>query len=248
MTIDQAFNANTASYDDWMQRALLGFTDLFDTAVHVIPFPADQPIRVLDLGAGTGLFSQHILAAYPHAEFVLVDVADKMLDVARKRFSSQKDQFRFEISDYRSLQGSREYDLVISSLSIHHLTDDEKRRLFQSIYGILQTTGVFINVDQIRGETETLRQLYWNRWMKHVRHSGATREQIQASIKRRTEFDKDANLADQIAWLREAGFSSFDCVYKNYFLGVFLAIKGNLTDLIAKNAQYSSISKQEGSI
>jgi tRNA (cmo5U34)-methyltransferase len=239
MTIDQAFNATTATYDDWMQRALLGYADLFETAVNIIPFPTDRPIRVLDLGAGTGLFSQNVLAAYPKAEFVLVDVADKMLDVARDRFSKYSGQFRFEISDYRALNAQLEYDLVISSLSIHHLTDPEKRSLFQTVFKSLRDPGVFINVDQIRGETEAVRRLYWNRWMKHVRQSGATEEQIQSSISRRTEFDKDALLSDQIAWLNEAGFSSVDCVYKNYFLGVFLAIKGDITRLDQLTNQYS---------
>jgi tRNA (cmo5U34)-methyltransferase len=238
MTIDQAFNATTATYDDWMQRALLGYADLFETAVNIIPFPQDRPIRVMDLGAGTGLFSQQVLAAYPIADFVLVDVADKMLEVARDRFSKYSGQFRFEISDYRELNAQSEYDLVISSLSIHHLTDPEKRNLFQSVYKSLRDTGVFINVDQIRGETESIRRLYWNRWMKHVRQSGATEEQIQSSISRRTEFDKDALLADQIAWLNEAGFSYVDCVYKNYFLGVFLAIKGDITSLSQLTSQY----------
>jgi tRNA (cmo5U34)-methyltransferase len=79
--------------------------------------------------------------------------------------------------------------------------------------------------------------------MKHVRQSGASEEQIQASIRRRTEFDKDALLADQITWLKEAGFSTVDCVYKNYFLGVFLAIKGDLNSLSANTANYSAISK-----
>ncbi len=228
MTIDQAFNASTPTYDDWMKRALMGYSDLFGTAVQVIPFRKDQPIRVLDLGAGTGSFTQHVLTAYPNAEFVLMDVADQMLDAARERFRNQGNRVCFEIADYRNLQGNAEYDLVISSLSIHHLADAEKSRLFHSIYKILKPTGVFVNLDQIRGETDVLRQMYWNRWLNHVHSSGATEEQIQASIKRRTEFDKDALLEDQISWLKQAGFSSVDIVFKNFFLGVFLALKGDL--------------------
>jgi tRNA (cmo5U34)-methyltransferase len=228
MTINQAFNASTPTYDDWMQRALLGYSDLFGNAVRVIPFDTAQPIRVLDLGAGTGSFAAHVAAVYPNARFALMDVADKMLDAARERFKDQGGRFTFEIADYRHLAGAAEYDLVISSLSIHHLTDEEKSGLFKSIFGILKPAGAFINIDQIRGETETLRRLNWNRWLKHVRSSGATEEQIQTSIQRRTTYDKDALMADQITWLKEAGFSDVDIVYKNFFLGVFLAIKGDV--------------------
>ena len=230
MTIDQAFNASTPTYDDWMSRALLSYSDLFGTAVQIIPFEKDYPLRVLDLGAGTGSFANHIHQVFPNAEFVLMDVADQMLEAARERFRGSKNRFKIQVADYRNLEGVEEYDLVVSSLSIHHLTDPEKRSLFKAIYTILREKGAFINVDQIRGETSTLRSLYWNRWLKHVHSSGATEDQIKASIERRTTYDKDALLTDQIEWLKLAGFSSVDLVYKNFFLGVFLGLKGNLAN------------------
>jgi tRNA (cmo5U34)-methyltransferase len=238
MTIDQAFNDSTPTYDDWMRRALLGYSDLFGNAVRVIPFDTNSPIRVLDLGAGTGSFAAHVAAVYPNARFVLMDVADKMLDAARERFIGEGDRFAFEIADYRHLEGKEEYDLVVSSLSIHHLTDEEKAGLFKSIHGILKPAGAFINIDQIRGETETLRRLNWNRWLRHVQSSGATDEQIQTSIKRRTTYDKDALLSDQMDWLKKAGFSDVEIVYKNFFLGVFLAIKGGIPAFDSVSALY----------
>ncbi len=233
MTIDKAFNDSTPTYNDWMRRALLGYSDLFGNAVRVIPFDINSPIRVLDLGAGTGSFAAHVSAIYPNARFVLMDVADKMLEAARERFKDQGERFAFEVADYRHLQGIGEYDLVISSLSIHHLTDDEKASLFKTVFNLLKPAGAFINIDQIRGETETLRRLNWNRWLNHVQSSGATEEQIRASIERRTTYDKDALLADQINWLKQAGFSDVDVVYKNFFLGVFLAIKGEISSFDA---------------
>lgn len=241
MTIDKAFNDSTPTYDDWMRRALLGYTDLFGNAVQVIPFDTNLPIRVLDLGAGTGSFAAHVAAVYPNAQFVLMDVADKMLDAARERFKGQGNKFSFEIADYRDLKGTGDYDLVISSLSIHHLTDDEKASLFKTIFGLLKPAGAFINIDQIRGETETLRRLNWNRWLKHVQSSGATEEQIQTSITRRTTYDKDALLSDQIAWLKQAGFSDVEIVYKNFFLGVFLAVKGGIPAFDSPSALYHGI-------
>lgn len=225
MTIDQAFNASIAYYDDWMKKALPNYDDLFGTARELVPFGPDAAIRVLDLGAGTGLFSQHILDKYPRASFVLYDLADKMLAVARERFRSRADQFEFMIGDYRTLQLSRPFDLVISSLSIHHLFDDEKRDLFRSIHGILKTPGVFLNVDQIRGETPYLRTLYWNHWLAQVRRHEPDEKRIRESIDRRTMYDRDSLLGDQVRWLAEAGFVNADCVYKNFFVGVFLAMK-----------------------
>jgi tRNA (cmo5U34)-methyltransferase len=227
MTIDQAFDRTVAYYDDWMQKALPGYDDLFAVATAVMPFAGDAPIRVLDLGAGTGLFSQHVLQKHPNATFVLTDVAAKMLGVAEQRFADQAGRFEFTVGDYRDLQTSADFDLVISSLSIHHLSDEEKKRLCQQVYAALRKDGAFVNVDQIKGETDYLQDLYWNLWLQHVRASDAPEERIQESVERRTTYDQDAFLTDQLQWLREAGFVNVDCVYRHTFVGVFLAMKGN---------------------
>ena len=225
MSIGEVFNASIEYYDDWMMKALPNYDDLFGTAIDLLTFEPGDCNQVLDLGAGTGLFSKHVLEKYPQANFVLYDLADKMLNVARKRFENHAQQFRYVLGDYRELEDRDVYDLVISSLSIHHLEDQEKRALFGSIYRLLRKGGIFINIDQIRGETPWLRELYWNHWLEQVRASGAAEERIQESIGRRTAFDKDALLADQLQWLKNSGFGNVDCVYKNFFVGVFLAIK-----------------------
>jgi tRNA (cmo5U34)-methyltransferase len=225
MSINQAFNDSIAYYDDWMRKALPNYTDLFRTAQELVPFPPDQAIDVLDLGAGTGLFSQHILEKYPNARFLLIDLADKMLDVAKQRFGGHPQQFVYRVGDYRSIEVPHEVDLVISSLSIHHLSDAEKRDLFRTIHGSLRIPGIFLNVDQIRGGTDYLRDLYWTHWLTQVRRNEPSQKRIQESIERRTAFDRDSLLADQLRWLSEAGFVNVDCVYKNFFVGVFLAMK-----------------------
>lgn len=225
MTIDQVFNDSIEYYDDWMKKALPNYSDIFSTALELLPFEPDATIDVLDLGAGTGLFSNHVLQKYPKARFVLYDLADKMLGVARERFANQSRQFKYVLGDYRKIQGKQEYDLVISSLSIHHLEDKEKFNLCGSIYRLLRTSGIFINIDQIRGETPYLRDLYWNHWLEQVRRAGFSEERIQESIGRRIPYDRDALLADQLQWLKDSGFENVDCVYKNFFVGVFLAIK-----------------------
>lgn len=225
MTVGQAFDQSVKYYDNWMKLALLSYTEIFSSALEVIPFEVNEAIKVLDLGAGTGLFSQHVFTKYPHAKFVLCDLAPKMLEVARKRFEQHQDQFEYIVTDYREYQNTRRYDLIISSLSIHHLTDDEKKKLFGDVYRSLNDTGVFVNVDQIKGPTPDMQDWYWANWLVKVREKGAAEEQIQASIQRRTRYDKDVLLLDQLKWLLEAGFANVDCIYKNTFIGVFYASK-----------------------
>lgn len=225
MKIGQTFDESVEYYDEWVKIALPCYDEIFSIAKELIPFATDARIEVLDLGAGTGLFSMHVLQKYPNAAFVLYDVAPKMLDIARERFRESPSQFQYIVDDYRYFQSSKRFDIVVSSLSIHHLTDSEKKALFKRAYTALSNKGMFINVDQIRGPTPSLQELYWTKWLEKVREKGAAEEKISESIQRRRTYDKDALLTEQLQWLKDAGFANVDCIYKNYFIGVFVATK-----------------------
>jgi len=64
---------------------------------------------------------------------------------------------------------------------------------------------------------------YFGTW-----RAGASEEEIRAGIEKRIAFDKDALLDDQLLWLREAGFTDVDGVYRNSEMGLFLGVKGSL--------------------
>lgn len=225
MAVGRAFDESVAYYDDWVRQALPDYDQVFSVATGLIPFATQDKIAVLDLGAGTGLFSQHVVEKYPLAQFVLYDMAARMLEVAQTRFQHLPDQFQFVVKDYRDLQSVGCFDLAISSLSIHHLPDEEKRSLFGQVHAALRDGGVFVNVDQVKGPTLRLQELYWANWLDMVRRKGAAEQRIRESIQRRKAYDQDALLVDQLKWLGEAGFVDVDCVYKNYFIGVFVATK-----------------------
>jgi tRNA (cmo5U34)-methyltransferase len=224
-TIAQAFDTSVDYYDDWMRVALPSYAGIFAAALEQIPFEKTASIRVLDLGAGTGLFSWHVLEEYPSAVFTLCDLAPKMLGIARGRFASYPGQFTYLIEDYRQISTDQKFDLIISSLSIHHLSDEDKRTLFARVHSLLDDGGLFINIDQVWGPTECWQARYWEQWLERVRRSGASEDQIEASVRRRKEYDREASLADQLQWLGQAGFSQVDCVYKHAFIGVFCAFR-----------------------
>ncbi len=222
--IDQAFGRTAAYYDQWMRQAIPCFDEIFATAVALVPFASDRVFRVLDLGAGTGLFSSFVAERFPKARFELWDLSADLLEMARERFAATPERFRLLRRDYRELEPTgAPFDLVISSLSIHHLEHDEKQALFAGIRSRLGPGGLFLNIDQVRGETPGLRKLYWDGWLAHVRRHCEDEQRIRDSIERRQSLDRDASLREQLDWLWKAGFEEVDCVYKHRFLALFHA-------------------------
>ena len=225
MSIEGAFNRVSNRYDRWVRNAIPCYDELFSTAIELIPFPDGAPLRVLDLGAGTGLLAERVLRRYAEAHFVLYDVSPEMLEIAKTRFRRLAERFEFRLEDFLRISGEACFELVISSLAIHHLSDPDKRTLFGLIHRALIPGGVFINVDQIKAPTEPLRRLYWDSWLERVRATDAEEPEIQEAIQRRTRHDQDASLPDQLSWMAQAGFSDVDCIYKIYFLGVLIGTK-----------------------
>jgi tRNA (cmo5U34)-methyltransferase len=222
-SVEQAFDEAAPEYDAWVEQALPTYEELFSVAVEVIPHPPDVAISVADLGAGSGLFSQRVLSSHPSARFTLFDASRAMLAHAERRFAGHSDRFTFVEQRLERFSEPQRFELAISSLAIHHLEHSEKQNLFRRIFAALRPGGAFINVDQVRGDSP-FGQLYWSTWLAKVRESRAPESRIQASIERRREFDRDASLPEQLDWLQQAGFEA-DCIYKHYFMAVFLALK-----------------------
>ena len=131
MTIEEFFNRSADYYDDWLRQAIPYYDQVFATAVELIPFDPNDEIRVLDLGAGTGLFAWHVMQRFTHkpASFSTTS-RQQMLDVARERFGESKDRVSIVETDYLRLDAIDTYDAIVSSFSIHHLAHVDKQRLF----------------------------------------------------------------------------------------------------------------------
>lgn len=112
----------------------------------------------------------------------------------------------------------------MSSLSIHHLSDEEKRKLYVNIFSLLNENGIFINADQVKGHTPWIEHLYKNDWKKKVELSELTKQVIEAAYER-TKLDRMATLEDQLEWLKESGFEDVDCVYKYFNFVIFFGRK-----------------------
>lgn len=221
--IRELFNQCATKYDQDRPKLVPCFHEFYGTAMRVIPFSAEKPIHVLDIGAGTGLFANMILQAFSPAKLHLTDISEAMLDQARLRFAGNP-IVTYSVQDHLNLGATSEYDLVVSALSIHHIGNCDKQILFQKIYSALRPGGMFINADQALAPTTHGESQYESIWLQDVRANGISELALKQASERMRE-DKNALLSDQINWLLEAGFSDIDCWYKRFRFVVYGGIK-----------------------
>lgn len=84
------------------------------------------PMRILELGCGTGFLSQHLRRLFPDADLTVSDLAPEMRDRALRRLESLRGQgdVRALVLDAEAPEAAGEgYDLICSSLSMQWFTD-----------------------------------------------------------------------------------------------------------------------------
>ncbi|MCB2187636.1 MAG: methyltransferase domain-containing protein [Deltaproteobacteria bacterium] len=224
MTIQQAFDAHATEYDGLRRKFIPCFDDFYGVALSLLPLAAPaglgEAFPILDLGAGTGLLAALALAAFPAAQLTLLDLSEGMLAQARERFRGQENRVSLVAGDYLRTEGLGPFRAVISSLSIHHLEHEDKPLIFRKIGSWLAPGGLFINADQAAGASPAVQEFYQALWWSQVRAAGLTETQ-QAEARQRLAYDRLAPLADQLAWLRQAGFQEVECHYKHYGFVVY---------------------------
>ena len=219
--LKEKFNENAEKYDKIRKLIIPCFDDLYNITKNLANSKKDKP-HILDLGAGTGLLTKYLFEKYPKAEFTLIDISEEMLKLAKNRFQ-RYNNFKYITADYLE-HDFKNFDIIVSSLSIHHIEDKDKKKLYKKIYDALNPEGIFLNADQVIGSTPNIDKIYQRIWMEKIDENKFTGPEKDTAIER-MKFDKPATFEDNLKWLRNCGFEDVDLCYKYYSFCIFYAKK-----------------------
>jgi tRNA (cmo5U34)-methyltransferase len=133
---------------------------------------------ILDLGSGTGVTAQRVLARHPDGSLVGVDASDDMLVHARRLLPDAK----FLVGDLAGRLPAGPFDLVVSAFAIHHLDAAGKAALFRQVASVLAPGGRFVFLDVVVPTTDVARPV-----------------PLEAGV------DLPSSVDDQLGWLAAAG-------------------------------------------
>lgn len=210
--VADTFSRHASGYDAARRRLIPGFDGFYGSAIAVLDDLPD-PMAVLDLGAGTGLFAALLRDRRPASRVHLVDASDGMLAQARQRFSGVED-VSYATGDMATAELGGPWDAVISALAIHHLDDAGKRALFGRIRQALKPGGWFVNAEQIAAPDPVSEARQVRRWYAAIRAAGLDEPGVAAATER-MRHDICASVEDQLAWMRDAGFTQVDNPWRN---------------------------------
>jgi len=167
--------------------------------------------RILDLGSGNGRLLKLVRADRPMAEFVALDFSSHMLDLLHQQFDADPKVTVVAHDLSLPLPPLGNFDAVVSSFAIHHVTHERKRSLYAELFACLRPGGVFCNLEHVSSPTGRLH-------LEFLRHMGMTPEQEDAA-------NKLLDLETQLAWLRAIGYADVECFWRWRELALFAGIK-----------------------
>lgn len=170
---------NPETYLDEMLVEIPGYEELQDAVAAATDGIAARD--VLELGTGTGETAMRVLERHPGARWTGIDASEAMLARALERLPN----LELRVSRLEDPLPAGPFDLVVSTLAVHHLDGAAKRDLFGRVAGVLRPGGRFVLGDVVvprAGETGAI-EIDW-------------------------VMDLPDTVADQLAWLEAAGFTA----------------------------------------
>lgn len=102
-----------------------------------------EPRRILDFGAGIGNSIPHLRALFPRAELTALDVSERSLAIAERRFPGMARLVAYDgASALSETVGEGGFDLIFSACVFHHIDETEHARLFAGLRAALAPGGV----------------------------------------------------------------------------------------------------------
>ena len=89
MKVEEFYNEISKEYTDLLDRAVPRYREMLSTMLHYLPIDF-TPIKILELGCGTGNLTEYIINKYPGSELTVVDISANILEECKLRFKKNQ--------------------------------------------------------------------------------------------------------------------------------------------------------------
>ena len=213
----QHFDLMADQYDELFVTHMHAYDLTHEMILTMLPFPHQSPIRVLELGTGTGNLTQKFLDRFPQSTAVGYDLSVEMLARARAKLATAGGRLQLHQGDIGQLTFPGPFDAVISAIAVHHVPPPDKPHLFHRLYAALRPGGVLVLGDAFQAATPALGERYRQLSAESLERQGIVETPVYAAYRsrdRQPSGGSSTDLQQYLLWMEEAGFHNVDCVWK----------------------------------
>jgi tRNA (cmo5U34)-methyltransferase len=214
------FEKEALVFDKMFFKIMPRYQEMMQAVVDAIPFDKNERLEIIDLGCGTGNLSKKISDVYPYACITCIDMAENMLAAARRKLV-KNNHVSFWLGDVRDFNYSDKYDVIVSSMVLHHIEGQEKPKFYHKLYNALKEGGVFYTIDIFLSSNSHLQKLYMDKWKKFMQTNGLDMKKVNDMITRHQREDRPVCFEDELKFMHKAGFKNVDVLLKHYNFMVY---------------------------
>jgi len=121
-----------------------------------------KPVKILDVGCGTATLTIMLQKEFRAASVTGIDGDNSILAIADKKSKNPASIISLkEALSYELPFNDNHFDLVVSSLMLHHLTDENKKRTMMEIHRVLKPGGQCIIADWGKPKNRVIRWAFY---------------------------------------------------------------------------------------
>ena len=220
------FDKDVASvFDDMLNRSVPFYTQMLNLTTSFALNYLKNKSRVYDLGCST---ASTLLNIAKHSKYNLkligIDNSKAMLKQAKKKTKAYGYKIKFIEDDIFNIK-LKKSNVIISNYTLQFIRPLKRELLIKKIFNSLDKGGVFIFSEKIITHNTTLNKQFIDEYYNFKKQQGysefeiAQKREALENVLIPYSFDENKKM------ILDAGFTTFECLFKWVNFATFIAIK-----------------------
>jgi len=221
------FNSDvTDVFDDMLMRSIPGYVEMRRLTTSIASRFAQRDSFIVDLGCSRGGAISNLIEILDESiNFLGVEISAPMREAAVQSFKKFGDRVKIVDMDLKSDFPKVNSSVILSVLTLQFIPIEYRQGILQKVYNSLIPNGAFIIVEKVLGNNSVTNELFIQEYYKLKGQNGYTPEQINTKRKSLEGILVPVTSDWNQDLLKNSGFSSFDCFWRNLNFAGWIAIK-----------------------
>jgi len=220
------FDEDVASvFDDMLNRSVPHYTDMLDLTTSFALKYLDDKSVVYDLGCSTATTLINIAKNSIHSlELIGIDTSNAMINRAKHKANAFGIDIKFIEDDIFNVDFKKS-NVIISNYTLQFIRPMQREKLIKKIYDSLETGSVFIFSEKVITDNKILNKQFIDEYYDFKKTQGYSEFEISQKREALENVLIPYSYEENKKMILEAGFQSFDCLFKWINFATFIAIK-----------------------
>lgn len=222
--LKEYFENQAERYDELCTHLEFQVEDAFDYAASFLKKDLQEVTapKLLELGTGTGGFTEYLLKKLPKASILGLDLSESMLELAAKKLAPWSDRLQLQEGDFQKRLPGDGYHAVVSAMTFQFYGINHSR-LLRRIHRCLAYGASVLTILNVSSENSR-NDLMLCELLQQSADIPEDDKEWLAEARGKSRFCP-APPSWYLALLRRGGFIDQECIYLRYGVAIFIARK-----------------------